>query len=331
MLTSFLSLFLFVFSVQASSEWMDDNLLRHTNESKLLPTFNPNQSGEKLSQIKITQGEDEFSFRARSYNLNSQGEPVIMLHGFPSSSIMWERTAKKLSQNGYKVLAYDQRGYSPGARPLDQSKYNVTDLVSDLFSIASLSKFESFHLVGHDVGCVVSWVAAVLFPDRIKSLTCLSVSHPKTLANKIRFFPPPYLVLFGTPSPLAENVLRRKGYSILQGQYSNFRNIEVSEYKKIFTEPGALTAAINFYRQIWNSLDRIEPFINKPIIVPTNFIYGVGEQWVSEKTLRNQRKLISSNLYEVHEVKDAGETGHFVVENQNALVNELILSFLELN
>ena len=87
----------------------------------------------------------------------SAGEPVLLLHGFPDTSLEWSGLMPVLSAAGYHCLAPDQRGYSPGARPTEVDAYKYEELVADAFAVGS-ELGERFHLVGHDWGANVGWL-----------------------------------------------------------------------------------------------------------------------------------------------------------------------------
>lgn len=80
------------------------------------------------------------------------GEVVLLLHGFPQSAAMWKPQMEALAGAGYRAVAFDQRGYSPGARPPDVELYRIAHLVEDALAVAGP---EPFHVVGHDWGAVV--------------------------------------------------------------------------------------------------------------------------------------------------------------------------------
>ena len=108
----------------------------------------------------------------------ADGEVVILLHGFPETSYEWRSQLVALAAAGYRALAPDQRGYSPGARPTAVDQYTVTALAGDVVGIADAAGAKRFHLVGHDWGAGVGWGVAGLRPDRVLSYASLSVPHP---------------------------------------------------------------------------------------------------------------------------------------------------------
>ncbi|MEJ7585388.1 MAG: alpha/beta fold hydrolase, partial [Acidimicrobiales bacterium] len=107
------------------------------------------------------------------------GPVVILLHGFPQTAECWAGVAPRLADAGLRVLAPNQRGYSPQARPTGRRAYLLNLLMGDVLALADSAGAERFHLVGHDWGAVVAWSVAAEHPERVASLTTLSVPHPR--------------------------------------------------------------------------------------------------------------------------------------------------------
>jgi pimeloyl-ACP methyl ester carboxylesterase len=217
--------------------------------------------------------------------------------------------------------------YSPGARPQGVESYLATEFVEDIEAVADAVGFDRFHLVGHDVGCVVSWIHATLHPDRLESLACLSVSHPATLADRIINDPPSYIQLFSLPS-VPEAALVANDAEMLRSQYAFMNDAECREYNQLFMEPDALRATVDFYRGITQSLIEVEDIITRPVTVPTLFMFGSGEQWVTPETLAAHPTIVTAEYNEV-ELSGAGPTGHFIVEARRERVTERLLEHLE--
>lgn len=112
----------------------------------------------------------------------ADGEPMLLLHGFPQSSACWRRMQPALAAAGLRTVAPDLRGYSPDARPLDPSSYRIDELMGDVIGIADALGFDRFHLVGHDWGGALAWYVAGAHGERLGSLTVLSTPHPKAFS-----------------------------------------------------------------------------------------------------------------------------------------------------
>jgi pimeloyl-ACP methyl ester carboxylesterase len=107
------------------------------------------------------------------------GRVIIALHGFPQTSSCWNQLADHLAPAGYRVLAFDQRGYAPGARPSAVEAYRLERLAGDVLALADKAGVERFDLIGHDWGASVGWYLAAARPDRIRTLTAVSSPHPR--------------------------------------------------------------------------------------------------------------------------------------------------------
>src|SRR5579875_2784646 len=106
---------------------------------------------------------------------------VVLLHGFPQDRQAWGKVTPQLVDAGYRVLAPDQRGYSPGASPRGVSAYRLRELCGDVAALLDAAGAGQAHIVGHDWGGAVAWSFAGAHPHRVASCTVLSTPHPAAL------------------------------------------------------------------------------------------------------------------------------------------------------
>jgi pimeloyl-ACP methyl ester carboxylesterase len=111
----------------------------------------------------------------------ADGQLVLLLHGFPQRSLAWAEVLEALAGGGYRVVAPDQRGYSPRARPASVGDYRMECLVSDVLGLADALGTRRFAVVGHDWGGAVAWQLAARHPERAWALTSVSTPHPAAL------------------------------------------------------------------------------------------------------------------------------------------------------
>ena len=116
----------------------------------------------------------------------ASGPLVLLLHGFPQSSACWHDALTALGDAGFRAVAPDQRGYSPGANPTGVEAYRLGELTHDVVEIAAALGAERFHLIGHDWGGTVAWALAGDEPQRIITLTAVSTPHTAALARALR-------------------------------------------------------------------------------------------------------------------------------------------------
>jgi pimeloyl-ACP methyl ester carboxylesterase len=214
----------------------------------------------------------------------SEGEPIILLHGFPETSGQWSELVTELAGAGYRCLAPDQRGYSPGARPGGVDEYSLGWLASDVIALADELGFESFHLVGHDWGAAVGWAVVRDHAPRVASWAALSVPH---LASYGAAFELPehranlaYIDSMLVPGKV-EDELSRNGFEQLYQSWASFAPHNVADYESVFTQPGALTAALNWYRANFASrAQREKAFAFFDVSTPTLTIWGNRDPFI---------------------------------------------------
>jgi pimeloyl-ACP methyl ester carboxylesterase len=182
------------------------------------------------------------------------GEPVVLLHGFPQSAREWDAQLPALAAAGFRAIAPDQRGYSPGARPTEIDAYARDELVDDVLAIADALGIERFHVVGHDWGGFVAWSLAWARPERVRTLTAVSVPHPAAFAAAYEVDAEQqaksvYLDWFRADGHEPEATMLAGDAAGLRAAFEGAVPAEsVDAYVEQHREPGALTAALAWYR-----------------------------------------------------------------------------------
>jgi pimeloyl-ACP methyl ester carboxylesterase len=209
------------------------------------------------------------------------GQPVLLLHGFPETSLSWAAVTPKLTAAGLRTYAPDQLGYSPGARPDEVAAYSTPSLAQVTADLMTALGVDRADVVGHDWGANVAWALAAWHPDRVRSLTAVSVPHPAAYTVAYRTDPEQkersgYIRLFWQAGK-AEDVLladdsRRLRRMLSGGEGDSGVPAEaIDEYVAVLSAPGALTAALNWYRAM-SSKDRVDP-----VGVPTTYVWSDGD------------------------------------------------------
>jgi pimeloyl-ACP methyl ester carboxylesterase len=201
------------------------------------------------------------------------GEPALLLHGFPQNSAEWEAVAPILHAGGLRTYAMDLRGYTPGARPDGVDAYRMEEYVADALAVLDALGVEAAHVVGHDCGAVVGWWLGVDHPDRVRTFTAVSVPHPAAYAAALRSDPDQrtrssYIGLFRIAGK-AEDVLLRDGARRLRAIVAPTGE-RAGRYADPLTDPAALTGALNWYRAV--SFDRMAGL--GPMTRPTTFVWS---------------------------------------------------------
>jgi pimeloyl-ACP methyl ester carboxylesterase len=219
----------------------------------------------------------------------SDGPVVVLLHGFPEFADSWHAVAESLSAQGYRCLAPNQRGYSRGARPARRRAYRANELVGDVLALIDASGAERVHLVGHDWGAAVSWSVAAQHPQRIASLSTLSVPHPGAFLHSMltsrQGLSSWYMYWFQLPR-LPERVLlganRHDPTRLLRFlRYFGQSEALAARTSTTLVETDALTTALNWYR----AMPLADPRSTRiKIDVPTLFVWSDGDKAVRRTT-----------------------------------------------
>ncbi|MEU7059305.1 alpha/beta hydrolase [Streptomyces sp. NPDC046197] len=182
-----------------------------------------------------------------------EGRPVLMLHGFPQTGLVWQRQIAALAARGYRVVAPDQRGYSPGARPERPEDYRIGLLVEDVVAITEELGWAAFDLVGHDWGGAVAWWTAHAHPGRVRTLTVVSTPHPGALATALRTDEDQrkrshYMIDWRETPATEERMLAHDAQELRVVYAGKVPQDSAEAYVRHLSQPGALTAALNWYR-----------------------------------------------------------------------------------
>lgn len=297
-----------------------DGELRHTEATRALPMLSPT-TDHGLVRIAAR----GFEFRARVAGLRSDGPGLILLHGWPVTSIMWEPLVARAAAAGFRVVAFDQRGYSPDARPEGVENYAVPELVDDVMGVADAVGFERFHLAGHDWGSIVGWVAAAQRPDRVLSWASLSIPHPRAIPDPERDASPPgYIRLFRTAG-VAESFLGFGGRLVMRTLlYGGMPEAHRAEYHAVFSEPGALTASLNWYRAIDPTGSEMSELaaVRQPVL----YVYGKRDipAFVNPGVQERLRAYVAGPFERI-----ALDAGHWLIEEQEQVVVDAVMKHLE--
>ncbi|MFC4000499.1 alpha/beta fold hydrolase [Prauserella oleivorans] len=250
------------------------------------------------------------------------GRPVLLLHGFPEAALEWEHQVARLGGEGYRAVAPDQRGYSPGVRPDDVSDYGMEHLVGDVMAMADALGWGRFDLVGHDWGGAVAWWAADRHPDRLRTVTSVSTPHPGALVHALRTDEDQAMrsqYMRDWRSSTTEKRMLADNADALRRMFEwKVPRSRVDEYLARLSEPGALTAALNWYRA-----GRPSDPIGK-VGVPALYVWSTEDvAFGSTAALATEQWV--TGTYEFRMVEDVT---HWVPEEVPELLTGLLLDHL---
>jgi pimeloyl-ACP methyl ester carboxylesterase len=265
-----------------------------------------------------------------------EGEPVVLLHGFPESSHSWRHQMEALAGAGYHAVAPDLRGYGGSDRPSAVDDYLAPKLVGDVAGLIAALGHDSAHVVGHDWGGSLAWGLAGRMPEKVRSLTILNAPQAAVSARlrqedegqRAKSW---YMLLFQFPG-VAETWLSADDFANLRSFVFDTSppGTWPDEDRERFLEPlrrdGALTAALNWYRANMPPSAWLRAAPEPPrITVPTMIIWGEADAYMSTALLEGSAATVDGPL----RVERLPGVCHWVTQQVPETVNALLLDFLE--
>jgi pimeloyl-ACP methyl ester carboxylesterase len=257
------------------------------------------------------------------------GPVVVLLHGFPEFWYGWRHQIEPLAAAGFRAIVPDQRGYNLSSKPSGVAAYALTELVSDVIAIADQLGQDRIFLAGHDWGAAVGWSTALLHPQRIAKLVVLNVPHPSVMRKFLSTRPRQllrswYMFFFQLPW-LPEAVFSafdfRLGSRALlhSSRPATFSAEDLARYRTAWSQPGALTAMINWYRAAFRT--RVK-FQDKTVHVPTRILWGERDDFLLADMARESLAYCTNA-----ELVAFANATHWLQHEEPARVSELLIEF----
>jgi pimeloyl-ACP methyl ester carboxylesterase len=253
-----------------------------------------------------------------------EGQPVLLIHGFPDSHHLWRHQVEPLNNSGMRVIAPDLRGFGESDRPEAIEDYAITKSVADMVAVLDQLEIEKAHVVGHDWGGPVAWALAAFRPDRVTKLVGMSVGHPETrrpvtIEQRQKSW---YMLLFQF-SGVAEELLMRNDWQLFHEWLRDDGDVE--QYISDLSRPGALTAGLSWYRANVGPHRELGESPRVPnIAAPTMGIWSTGDNYLIEGPVERSAEYVDGP-WRYERVEDAS---HWMQLDQPERVSELLIDFL---
>lgn len=257
------------------------------------------------------------------------GEPIVLLHGFPEFWGGWQAQITGLAAAGYRVIAPDQRGYNISDKPRGSRAYRGTELVADICALLDTLNLPQATIVGHDWGGAVAWWLAAQHPDRVKKLIILNSPHPQAmrqaLTERTQRLKSGYMAFFNVP--ILPEVIIWAGNWFLPwlaltrtATRGAFSAADRRRYQAAWGQPGALTGMLNWYRALLRHGSGVKA---DTILPPTMIIWGERDAFFVPSMAADSADYCDHAR--LHVLQDAT---HWLHHEQPDRINELILDFL---
>ncbi|MFO7321533.1 MAG: alpha/beta hydrolase [Chloroflexota bacterium] len=259
------------------------------------------------------------------------GPLVLLLHGFPEFWYGWRHQIQPLAQAGFRVWAPDQRGYNLSDKPRGLDAYRLDTLALDIVGLIDAAGRDRAIVVGHDWGAVVAWWLALHHAERLHKLVILNVPHPVVMQRALRSRPRQmlrslYAAFFQLPSLpeyliLRDNCRGGKQALLKTSRPGTFSEADLEPYCRAWTQPGAMTSMLNWYRALVRR--RPEMPAQPNVGIPTRIIWGAQDFALSREMAPESAALCDNGQLVMIE-----EATHWVQHEEPARVNALLLDFL---
>ena len=280
-----------------------------------------------IDRLEIEAGGFTFTGRAAGPH---EGRRVLLLHGFPQTSWAWRDELWALGRAGYRAIAPDLRGYCCGARPTEVGDYATGHLVGDVLALADSMEMETFDLVGHDWGGMIAWLVASRHPDaapdperRVDPAPARPCSTRCSAGDAAQAAQGDAMASFAPPE-VPERLLlgpdgSGSGLATLLAE-TGLDDEDARVYVSALTEPGAMTAALNWYR----AMDRAATAGPEPVTVPTLYVWSTGDEAFGRKAAEDTAEyVIGPYTFEVLQ-----NVSHWIPEMAPVELSDLLIRHL---
>jgi pimeloyl-ACP methyl ester carboxylesterase len=260
-----------------------------------------------------------------------EGPLVVLLHGFPEFWFGWRFQIGALAAAGFRVVAPDLRGYNLSSRPNGVAAYDADRLAADVRGLIRERGAESALLAGHDWGAAVAYLTAMNHPEVVERLVILNVPHPRRLLHGLRttrqLRKSWYFFFFQLPG-LPERFVRDRHWwyfrhSLRDARPGAFTPQDIERYVEAWSQPGAATAMINYYRAALRQSPKRAEARLRPIQAPTLVIWGQRDRFLGAELAEPDRDDVP-NLDRVERLPDAS---HWVQHDDPERVTQLLIDF----
>ena len=259
------------------------------------------------------------------------GPPVVLLHGFPENWRCWIRQLPALVDAGCRVIIPDQRGYNLSDKPAGIKNYRMSELTNDVLGLIDALDYEKVNLVGHDWGAEVAWSVGFSKPERLHRLGVLNAPHPavmkRFLSRDFEQVRRSWYILFFQLPWLPEAGMRAQGWrrviGALQdsGKAHTFTSEDIEKYKEAWSQPGAMTAMLNWYRAAVRYPLTMSD--DQCVRVPTLMMWGMNDVALTHRLARPSMDYCNEGR-----LLFFPEATHWVQRDEADEVNRHLLNFV---
>jgi len=268
------------------------------------------------------------------------GLAVVLVHGFPDSPATFRHQIEPLVEAGYRVIVPTMRGYEPSSQPAD-GDYSLMALADDVVGWLDDLGIAQAHLVGHDWGAAVAYVAAARFPGRLLSMTALAIPPLARIPDALRRVPRQlqrsWYMNFFQLRGVADRALAAGDWRLLRRLWRDWSpeyELSAAEWLELrtqFEQPGVVGATLAYYRQ--NATPPVllglkpSPVMDlTEINVPTLVMHGTDDGCMDRRLF--EHAVLTADFSAGVDVQEVKGVGHFLHLEAPDVINPILLAHL---
>jgi pimeloyl-ACP methyl ester carboxylesterase len=292
----------------------------------------PSVAGATLEGTHLVEGYAELADVRLHFVEAGEGPLVVLLHGFPEFWFSWRFQIPALVAAGFRVVAPDMRGYNLSSKPRRARAYDTDLLAADVCDLIHERGAERAFVAGHDWGAAAAWITAMNHPEVVERLAILNVPHPRRMLEGLRTprqLAKSWYILFFQLPWLPELGARARGWWGWRRLFENearpgaYTPRDIERYVEAWSQPGAPTAMINYYRAALRQTPRRAEARIRQVEAPTLVIWGQRDRHLGAELAEPER----ADVPNLERVVRLPEASHWVHQDEPERVSELLVEF----
>ncbi len=264
---------------------------------------------------------------------------VFCLHGFPDHARSFREQMPALARTGYRVIVPTLRGYEPSSQP-DDGDYHLVRMAEDLLGWMTHLGVRKAHLIGHDWGAIIGYIATAMAPERFHSFSAMAVPHLRHVLDASGRMPGQLLnswyMFFFQLRKVSDFAARWDDFQLIEKLWRDWSpdwrwpEEEMAALKRTFRQPGVLHAALGYYRaaySLWSPTSwRALKLLQSIVRVPTLALTGATDGCIDTRLFDSMKPEDFPAGLRLERIQGAG---HFLHQEKPAEVNRLLVEWLD--
>ena len=301
-------------------------LVLNQNNTAAAQQQQPNGTSFQIDNVTFSHNTTSVNGIQLHYVIGGQGDPVVLLHGWPETWYAWHKVMPALAEN-YTVIAPDLRGLGDSSKP--PTGYDGKTVAEDIHQLVTQLGFETIFLVGHDIGAFVAYPYAAAHPAEVERLVVMEVPPPLAV--------PLWWIFFHQTPDVPEALVQGKEMTYLSWFYQNLAynpaaitQEAINEYVSHYSAPGGMRAGFEYYRAIPQDAIQNENYSKTNLTMP---VLALGAEYIPafggnpNTAAETGMKMLAQNVTGI----TVPNSGHFIQEEQPDVVVKLLNNFFRGN